>query len=116
MSVLSDGDRRLVDEQAFDPDAEASFNEVTWCLVWSDEIPDGLSRDGYEIVRDLLVARGLIHRGVPVESWDYGWMDRWERWNEALASGLRWNGFRRIGLTTAQRTLLSRHLVPGAEG
>jgi hypothetical protein len=115
MTLLGDDDRDLIERQPFDPAADAAFNEVTWCLVWSDEIPDGLSRSGYEVVRDLLVARGLIHRAVPVEEWDYGFTDRWERWNEALASGLRWNGFRRIALTAAQRALLSRYLAPESE-
>jgi len=115
MSLLSDADRDLLAAVAFDPDAEPAFNEITWCLVWPDEVPDGLSREGYRVVRDLLVARGFIHRGIPVEAWDEGYLDRWERWNEALASGLRWNGLRRLGLTTAQRGLLRRSLGSEAE-
>jgi hypothetical protein len=90
MSTLSDADRALVEAMAFDADA--------------------VSREGYRLVRDLLVARGFIHRGVPVEAWDDGYLDRWEAWNEALASGLRWNGFRRMALTTAQRAELRRYV------
>ena len=51
----------------FDAAATVAYNEVTACLVWADELPEGLSRDGYEVVRDLLAARGLIHRGIPIE-------------------------------------------------
>ena len=115
MSPLSDADRGLVEALPFDGQAAPAFNEMTWCLVWPDEVPDGLSREGYRIVRDLLVARGFIHRGVPVEAWDEGYLDRWEAWNEALSSRLRWNGFRRIALTTAQRTELRRHLTDDSE-
>ena len=114
MSLLSDDDRELVESLTFEADAGVSFNDITACLVWDDEVPDGLSRSGYHVVRDLLVARGLIHRGVPVEEWDYGWTERWDRWNEAIASGLRWNGFRRIALTQVQRALLEQYLRPGA--
>jgi hypothetical protein len=110
MTVLSDDDRALVESVPFDPDAAVAFNEITACLVWADEIPDGLSRAGYEVIRDLLVARGLIHRGIPVEEWDYGWTERWERWNDAIGSGLRWNGYRRLALTGEQRALLGRYL------
>ncbi len=114
MSLLSDDDRALLENEPFDPDAPAAFNDITACLVWADEVPDGLSRAAYEIVRDLLIARGLIHRAVPIEEWDYGYTERWERWNEAISSGLRWNGFRRLALTAEQRGMLSHFLNPEA--
>jgi hypothetical protein len=115
MTALSDADRALVEAVAFDAASEPAFNEITACLVWPDEVPDGLSREGYHTVRDLLVARGLIHRGIPVDEWDDGFPDRWERWNEALGDGVRWNGFRRLALTAAQRAFLRRHLVDETE-
>jgi hypothetical protein len=111
MTVLSDADRELVEALDFLEAAEPSFNEVTACLVWPDEIPDGLSRDGYQIIRSLLIARGYLHRGVPVDEWDFGVPARWEAWNDVLLSGLRWNGFRRLALTAAQRAELRRHLA-----
>lgn len=88
--TLSPRDRELVESLPFDPNATVAFNEIAACLAWSDEIAEGLSPAGYEYVRDLLGARGYMHRGVPVEDWDYGSTDRIERWNEALGSGLRW--------------------------
>lgn len=115
MSGLPDADRELLEAGEPDPDAEPLYNDVTSCLVWPDEVPDGLSREGYGYVRDLLVARGYLHRGIPVDRWDFGYADRWERWNEALASGLRWTGFRRIGLTAAERDLLRRYLTTEGE-
>ena len=115
MSLLSDADRELIEAVPFDDDAEPAFNEITACLVWPDEVPDGLSREGYRIVRDLLVARGLIHRGVPVEQWDFGFPDRWEAWNQVLADGIRWNGFRRLALTGDQRALLRRSVTDETE-
>lgn len=109
--LLVPADRDRLEAITFDPAATVAFNEVTGCLAWSDEIPDGLSPAGREIVRDLLAARGLIHRGVPAEEWDRGSTVRMDLWNAALASGLRWNGFRRIVLTREQRALLERHLA-----
>jgi hypothetical protein len=109
--MLSPADRALVEGEALDPDATIAYNEITACLVWSDEVPDGLSRTGYEFVRDLLAARGFIHRGVAIEDWDFGWTERVELWNGALADGLRWNGFQRIALTKRQRELLQMYLA-----
>jgi hypothetical protein len=109
--MLSPSDRALVEALPFDAAAEVAYNAITACLVWADEVPKGLSREGYDIVRDLLAARGFIHRGVPIEDWDRGVSDRADRWNAALDAGLRWPGFRRLALTRDQRALLDRHLA-----
>jgi hypothetical protein len=109
--TLSPADRALVEALVFDAAAEVSYNAITACLVWSDEVPPGLSSAGYEAVRDLLAARGFIHRGIPVEDWDRGWTDRADLWSAALAEGLRWPGFRRLALTRDQRAILDRHLA-----
>jgi hypothetical protein len=112
---LSPADRERIEALWFDPDATIAFNEITACLVWSDEWPEGLSPAGYEYVRDLLGARGYLHRGVPLAEWDFGSSDRIERWTEAHASGLRWNGFRRLELGDRERALLERYLRDDAE-
>lgn len=109
--MLGETDRLLVESQFFIEDATAAFNEVTGCLVWSDEIPDGLSREGYDTMRDLLTARGLIHRGIPIDQWEVGFSGLADEWNAALRSRLRWNGFQRIALTTEQRALLEQYLA-----
>lgn len=108
---LSDADRALLEGVPFDPLATIGYDEISACLVWSDELPAGLTPAAYDYVRDLLGARGLIHRAIPTEAWDRGWTERSDRWNEALASGLRWNGFRRIALTREQRSLLEHRLA-----
>jgi len=112
--TLSPADRALVEALVFDDAADVAYNAITACLVWADEVPRGLTPDGYETVRDLLGARGFIHRGVPIEDWDRGSTDRVDLWNAALAGGLRWPGFRRIALTRDQRALLERHLADDA--
>jgi hypothetical protein len=104
--TLSPQDRALLESLPFDPNASAAYNEITGALAWSDEIPDGLSQAGYDYLRDLLAVRGYLHRGLPVER---------ERWDEALAVGLRWNGFRRVTLTTDQRALLERYIEDDSE-
>lgn len=109
--TLSAADRALVEALAFDAGAEVAYNAITACLVWADEVPRGLTPAGYETVRDLLAARGFIHRGIAIDDWDRGLTDRVERWNAALDEGLRWPGFQRLALTRLQRALLDRHLA-----
>jgi hypothetical protein len=109
--MLGTADRQLVESAFFDDAAEPAFNEITGCLVWPDEIPDGLSRDGFETVRNLLAARGLIHRGIVIEDWQPGFTELADEWNAALRSRLRWNGFLRIALTREQRARLDAYLA-----
>jgi hypothetical protein len=52
---------------------------------------------------------------VPVAEWDFGSTERIERWNEALASDLRWNGFRRLELGPTERALLERYLADDSD-
>ena len=112
--MLSAADRALVEALVHDPAADVAYNTIAACLVWSDEVPKGLTSAGYEIVGDLLAARGLIHRGIPIDDWDGGRIHRIELWNAALAQGLRWPGFGRLALTREQRALLDRHLADDA--
>ena len=109
--TLSAADRALVEALAFDARADVAYDAITACLVWADEVPSGLTSAGYETVRDLLGARGYLHRGIPFDAWDRGRTERVELWNAALAQGLRWPGFRRLTLTHDQRALLERHLI-----
>ena len=108
---LSAADRELLEASVPGPAATVAFHEILGCLVWSDEVPPGLSPAGQDYVRDLLGARGYIHRGTPVEAWDFGATDRLERWNEALRTGLRWMGFQRLLLGPEHRALLERRLA-----
>jgi hypothetical protein len=106
---LSPGDRELVDVQPFDPDASIAFHELLGCLVWSDEVPDGLTSAGRDYLRELLAVRGILHLGRPVDWPDGTRPDRAAAWRDALDSDLRWNGFRRIELTPEQRRLLEHY-------
>lgn len=104
--TLSPEDRALIEALPFDPSATAAYNEITGALAWSDEIPEGLSQAGHDYLRELLAVRGYLHRELPIAR---------ERWDEALAAGLRWNGFRRVTLTTDQQALLQRYISDDAE-
>jgi hypothetical protein len=112
---LSPRDRALIEAQPFDPMATIAFHELAGCLAWSDEVPAGLSADGSAYVRDLLTARGYVHRGVGADAWELGGSQLAARWSEANAMGLRWNGFRRLVLTPPQRAVFERFLADDRE-
>jgi hypothetical protein len=99
-------DRARIEAVPFDPRATAAYNEITGALAWSDELPEGLSPAGHAYIRDLLGVRGYLHRGLPVDR---------AGWEAALASGLRWNGFRRVTLSADQRALLDRYVEDDSE-
>jgi len=94
-------------EQELIPGAAPAFERIKYCLIWPDERPDGLSPAGQDLVADLWVARGLIHRGTPIDRYP----SYFDSWNGALVAQLGWNGFTRIALTLEQRTVLDEALA-----
>jgi len=102
----------LLDTQPFDRLARPQFEEIKYCLVWPDERPEGLSSAGWELVGDLLVVRGYLHRAVPIEEWGMvGGQEYLRTWNRALLDErVPWNGFRRIALSDDDRQVLAAAL------
>jgi hypothetical protein len=109
--TLSPRDRALIESLVFDPSLKPRYEMVKSCLVWADEIPTGISPEGYEYVSDLLALRGFIHRGVPTEDWGIGPAPYLRVWDDALGSGLKWIGFRRFPLSKMDRRFLNEQLV-----
>ena len=81
---LSPDDCGLLGNCVLDPDAEPSFELLKYCLVWPDERPNGLSRDGWRLLGDLLIVRGFLHRGVPSEEWGLDPAYFRQVWEDAL--------------------------------
>ncbi|MEM9464013.1 MAG: hypothetical protein AAGA90_01500 [Actinomycetota bacterium] len=90
-----------------DPDAQPGYEVLKGCLIWPDEYVDGLSRPGWELLGDLFVARGLLHRGQSIAAWPGGSDHLQRRWDVAVGAGLPWAGFARTELTAAQHAFLA---------
>ncbi len=91
--MLSSQDRALLESAQFDPRAKPSYESVKSCLVWPDELPDGLSLEGIQFIHRLLAARSFMYRGIPRK----GRREYLQAaWDEASLSGLKWSGFRRL--------------------
>jgi hypothetical protein len=62
---FSPTDRDTLQRIDFDPTAEPSFEIMKACLVWPDERPERISSEGFELLGDLWIVRGFVHRQVP---------------------------------------------------
>lgn len=107
MKYFSDADARLVRELRLDPNAKPSFEALKGCLVWSDEVPVGLSRSGHERLNDLLAARGLMHLGQAVSQLPEPYRIAW---SAATDSKITWPGFERLVLSPEDRRYLEEEL------
>jgi hypothetical protein len=108
MSSLAPADRELIASLHFDPDAEPAFEAIKGCLVWPDEVPEELSREGYERLSTVIAARGMLHRGRDVHSLPPTFR---EAWVSALAEVGSWPGFRRVALSPADARYLNEELL-----
>jgi hypothetical protein len=103
-------DRDLLMRLQFDRDASPAFEELRCCLIWPDERAESLSSHGYELLGDLWIVRGFIHRHIPRQHWgldpDYFQLV----WTCALSDVSGWPGFRRLELTEQDRNYLQRCL------
>ena len=112
---FSQSDRERLERLTFDPTCEPSYELMKSCLVWPDERPAEITKEGYELLGDLWIVRGFMHREVPLEQWGLDPAYFQEVWRSALADVPRWPGFRRLELSDADRTYLSTS-IKGAAG
>jgi hypothetical protein len=111
---FNQSDRERLECLIFDRACEPSYELMKSCLVWPDERPAEITNEGYELLGDLWIVRGLMHRDVPPEKWGLDPAYFQEVWRNALADVPRWPGFRRLDLSAADRTYLSRSIAEAA--
>ena len=80
------------------------------CLVWPDERPQRISKEGYELLGDLWSVRGFLHRQVPTEQWGLDPAYFQEVWSNALEDVPGWPGFKRLRLSQVERAYLDTSL------
>ena len=95
MTSFSENDRRLIEALCHDTKATPALEALKGCLVWTDEVPDGLSNTGHELLNDLLAARGMMHLGQQLQDLPRAYRDAW---TNAVESKLKWPGFARLRL------------------
>lgn len=99
-------DRVHLESLTFDPMCEPSYEWIRACLIWPDERPTKISSDGYELLGDLWIVRGFIHKHVPRERWGLDPEYFQEVWENALVDVPNWPGFRRMQLSISDQAYM----------
>ncbi len=107
---LSDNDRHTIEQLAYNPELEPSFDVIKSCLIWDDERPDGVSSQGYELICDLWIIRSFIHRDIPKEDWGLDPEYFLKRWAMIKDLDLKWPGFKRMELSEAESRFYEKKL------
>ena len=84
----------------YDENLKPNFEEIKYCLVWNDELTDGIRWEVRELLYDLIIYRGLIHRQIPPQEWpgnDPKYFQ--DAWDFGLKNIPSWPGFKRINLS-----------------
>jgi hypothetical protein len=106
MRGLIESDRAAIEALTYDRLCRPSYDLIKACLLWPDERPQKISNAGYEVLCDLWIVRGFIHRGLPPEDWGLDPQYFQAVWAEALRSELRWPGLLRASLSEEDRKVL----------
>lgn len=104
---FSPEDRDILQRLIFDPTAQPSFELMKACLVWPDERPNQISKEGYELLGDLWIVRGYIHKGLPANQWGLDPAYFQIVWNQALSDVPEWPGFQRLVLSDTDGAYLA---------
>lgn len=111
---LSQVDVAVLGQLRFDEGCEPSYDLIRACLVWPDERPHKISNEGYELLGDLWIVRGYLHRWIPPENWGLAPSYFQGVWRLALESVPGWPGFRRLELSEVDRAYLEQSLSGGS--
>lgn len=110
--MIPERDFDLLGALVLDPDAEATFDMLKYCLMWPDERPSvELSQEGRELLTDLWIVRGFIHRSLPREKWGLDPQYFAEVWELGLAKVPEWPGFKRLVLSERDSAYLTSCLA-----
>jgi hypothetical protein len=113
---FAESDRAVLAELVFDPACEPSYELMKSCLVWPDERPLRISKEGYALLGDLWAVRGFLHRVVPLSQWGLDPTYFQTVWQNALVDVPEWPGFKRIDLSESDRAYLAACLKASTEG
>lgn len=101
--LFSDPDRRLIEGSKYDSSLKPSYNPLSSFLVWADEFPRGISPSAYDVLDTLWLARAFLYHGYELPSALLDPQYFRSVWEKAVASGLKWPGFNRLGLSEEDR-------------
>jgi hypothetical protein len=99
MTYFCGKDLEIIESLVYQPELRPEYDLMRDALIWSDERPEGLSREGYEKLIDLWAARSFIHKGKDFSDWPLDPEYFGQVWKEAISGGFQWPGFNRLNLS-----------------
>jgi hypothetical protein len=92
-------DLEIIESLVYQPELKPAYDLMRDALIWADERPEGLSREGYEKLIDLWAARSFIHKGTKFSDWTLDPEYFGKVWEEAISEEFEWPGFNRLKLS-----------------
>jgi hypothetical protein len=114
--IFKGNDLRLIESLAYDPSLEPTYSPMRNHLMWSDEMPDGLTPEGYETLCDLWIARSFVQRGLDFSEHPLDPSYISEFWERALAQNFKWPGFSRLNLSSSDKAYYETMMIKAKEG
>ncbi|CAN5317855.1 hypothetical protein BH11CYA1_BH11CYA1_41260 [soil metagenome] len=114
--VLHGNDLVLIESLVFDSSLKPTYSAIRNHLMWADEMPDGLTPDGYTTLCNLWIARSFIHRGLDFSSHPVDPEYITNFWNRALEQKFKWTGFERLSLSEEDRAYYDSMIEKAEQG
>jgi hypothetical protein len=109
---FSDHDLLLIEGLIYVDGLIPSYESMKDCLIWSDECPENITPQGYELLCDLWIARSFIHKGQDFSSYPLDSSFFSETWEKAIKLNLKWPGLRADRISSInQRYYPSRETI-----
>ena len=109
-SYLTRADQEMINALTFNSSLRPSFEVIKSCLIWDDERPRALSKEGRRFIDRLLVMRSFLHQGIPRDRWRVDPTPFESAWRAAEDAQLKWPGFSRLYLSEEDRLYFQRSL------
>ncbi|WP_156339178.1 hypothetical protein [Chondromyces crocatus] len=106
MMRFSSTDREKINRLEHDPSSTPLYEHLRDCLVWPDEEPPFISKDGFLLLGSLWAIRGFIHRGLSPDNWDHKPLVYQKIWQDALDDVPQWPGFKRLEISDVDREFM----------
>ncbi len=97
--IFKGKDLELIESLVLDATLEPKFCSFRDYLHWDDELPKGITPDGYDALCDLWIARSFIHRGLDFSAHPIDPEYIKQFWDRALKQNFKWTGFQRLSLS-----------------
>jgi hypothetical protein len=106
MYNITDKNLSIINNLVYKNNLKPNFEEIKYCLIWNDEVPEGIYGEARELLYDLIIYRGLVHRNLPFSEWPVDIKYFQDAWEFGLKNIPNWPGFNRVSLSEEDQQYL----------